>query len=208
MRPNDNADRFTLFNAAPEMMGGNLRAFSWLLADCAACCASPGCTDCVRGGSRGGRLGFDIAAFAASVAGSAGGVTSPDEDGALHSYFGRSLEYWRGFDALPRTGNGGRSASPHAGALTLLAESLDFVLEAVTRLVAAEYADVPDAVESSEPLRPSTSEGLLEGNAGGGCDGWREGSGGGGGLALEEPLGRARANGGGGSTPFCFGPLG
>jgi hypothetical protein len=72
---------------------------------------------------------------------------------------------------VPLTGRGGNSASPQAGALTLLAESFDRVLAIVSWLVPLEYADPPEAPEeldSTESLLISCSGGRRAGREGGG----------------------------------------
>ena len=103
-------------------------------------------------------------------------------EGALTVYFGLSDEYCDFAGALPLAGRGGSSASPQAGALTLLAESLDLVLDIVTRFVPFEYVDPPEAAEefdSTESLLISCTDGRREGRDGGGKEGCRVGNGGG-----------------------------
>jgi hypothetical protein len=136
---------------------------------------------------------------------------SAELDGALTAYFGLSEEYCDFTGSLRLTGRGGSSASPQAGALTLLAESFDFVLAIVTRLVPFEYVDPPEAaeeVDSTESLLISCSEGRRNGKEGGGREGCRVGSGGGGGLACLVVLLVARVITGGGSSPSCLSPFG
>lgn len=57
-------------------------------------------------------------------------------DGARLTYFGLSSEYFLvgGFPCWPLGGRAGSSHSPQAGALIRLAESVDFVRVAVTRV--------------------------------------------------------------------------
>ena len=132
-------------------------------------------------------------------------------DGALTAYFGLADEYCDFGGSLPLTGRGGSSASPQAGALTLLAESLDFVLVTVTRLVPFEYVDPPDAAEefdSTESLLISCSAGRRVDKEGGGREGCRVGSGGGVGLAGFVPFAVGRVMMGGGSSPLCLSPFG
>jgi hypothetical protein len=141
----------------------------------------------------------------------AGGAIFVELDGALTAYFGLSDEYCDAAGSLPLTGRGGSSASPQAGALTLLAESFDLVLAIVTRLVPLEYVDPPETPEefdSTESRLISCSEGRRDGREGGGREGCRVGSAGGGDLACFVLLPMGRVMVGGGSSPFCLSPFG
>lgn len=131
-------------------------------------------------------------------------------DGALTAYFGLCDEYCDFVGSLPLTGRGGRSASPQAGALTLLAESFDLVLTTVTKLVPLEYVDPPDAEEfdSIESLLISCSEGRRDGREGGGKEGCRVGKGGGGGLTRFALSAVGRMMVGGGRSPSFLIPFG
>jgi len=57
---------------------------------------------------------------------------SVELEGALTAYFGLSDEYCDFAASVLLAGRGGNSASPQAGALTLLAESFDLVLDIVS----------------------------------------------------------------------------
>lgn len=132
-------------------------------------------------------------------------------EGALTAYFGLSDEYCDFAGAFPLVGRGGSSASPQAGALILLAESFDLVLDTVTRFVPFEYVDPPEAAEefdSTESLLMSCSEGRLEGRGGGGRDGCRVGNGGGGVLGCFAPFPVEGMILGGGRSPLCLRPFG
>ncbi len=126
-------------------------------------------------------------------------------------YFGLSNEYCDFAGSPLRAGKGGSSASPQAGALTLLADSFDLVLATVTRLVPFEYADPPEATEeidSTESRLISCSEVRREGKEGGGREGCRVGNGGGGVLACFALLAVGRMMVGGGRSPLCLRPFG
>lgn len=71
--------------------------------------------------------------------------------------------------------------SLHTGALTLVPESLDFVLDSA-RLAPLEYVDVPDAFESIELLPLCCSVLPEDGVAGGANEGCLDGNGGGDGF--------------------------
>jgi hypothetical protein len=141
----------------------------------------------------------------------AGGGISVVLEGALTAYFGLSDEYCDLADSFALTGRGGSSASPQAGALTLLADSLDLVLDTVTIFVPFEYVDPPEAAEefdSTESLLMSCLEGRREGRDGGGRDGCRVGSGGGGGLACLALFPVGDMIFGGGRSPLYLRPFG
>ena len=85
-----------------------------------------------REGTLGGREGLGgTEGLAATLA---AGVETVVQVEARLTYFGFSSEYFLSGDTdwLPLAGRGGSWTSPHAGALTRLAESVDFVRVVVT----------------------------------------------------------------------------
>jgi len=167
--PNDNADRLTLSSSAAEGRGGILRSFSCSIVVCWSIVGSS--TICFRGGNRGGKDGLALRGRGAWSVRIAGVGTSVELEGALTIYFGLSDEYCDFAASVPLGGRGGSSASPQAGALTLLAESFDRVLAIVSWLVPLEYADpleAPEELDSTESLLISCSEGRRAGREGGG----------------------------------------
>jgi len=200
--PNDNAERLT---AAAE----GTRAFS---CSSIACWSTAGGSPVrFRGGSRGGKDGLALVDRGSWSARMGGGDIFVELDGALNAYLGLSNEYCGFEGSWPLSGSGGSSASPQAGALTLLAESFDLVLAILTRLVSLEYVEPPETAEefdSTESLLISCPEGRRNGKGGGGKEGCLVGSGGGGGLACFVLLPEGRMMVGGGSSPFCLSPFG
>ena len=126
-------------------------------------------SDDFRAGRRGGRDGFigcRLSAFAGRCGiGGLSGETR-EAEGALTL---RSTEGLRGFGLSVFVGRGGKSTSPHAGALTLPKDSLDLDLD----------SDLPLTADSSDPVEAMESRlsgsvggvlfvGCLFGNGGGG----------------------------------------
>jgi hypothetical protein len=105
-------------------------------------------------------------------------------------------------------GNGGRTQSPHAGALSLEFASIDGDLEFVVLVVVVDNPDTPEIldtaefVDSTESRRSDGSEGLRGGRAGESWVGCRFGKGGGIGFGLSTVFWPVRVMTGGGRNPF------
>lgn len=148
---------FAFSTASTEMTGGSLRTG-----------ASAACpfVSVFREGSLGGREGLGGGAGLTAVL--EAGVEIVVQLGARLTYFGFSSEYFLtgDCDCGLLAGRGGRWLSPHAGAFTRLAESVDFVRVAVTLEVRPSLG--PLAADATDTLLGSSSEVFLLGR-GGGC---------------------------------------
>ena len=159
--------------------------------------------DSVRGGSRGGKDGKT------GKSGNEGGI-----DGMASFMLGVDFVAFnvaRGLSLFSRFGgNGGREASPHAGAFKRHFASVEGDLDVVVVLVAFETPDRLDIVEfidSVESRLGTGPEGRRGGRAGEGKVGWRFGRGGGTALGLSTVFWPVRTMTGGGKNPFWRAPL-
>lgn len=151
------------------------------------------CGSTFREGSLGGNVGRCSRSFEVRV-----DETLLVLEGARLAYLGLSDEYFLGGSTASRSGKGGSSHSPQAGAFIL---SLDFVLLRFN-LLSSPSVVVAEMIDVTEPLLGGSSE-LFRCGGGGAC--WRMGNGGGAGwLPIRESVMEPLTSSGGLLTVFCL----